>query len=158
MGLQVRAEAPKPGQSLGLQGLLNFQWELSLGGKTISKAEFEHLTTQGSPLVEVDGEWVELRVADVRAAQEFSVIARETWLSLEDALRISMGDTQTLGKLPVVQFETSGVMQELMDTLTGKRHLEPLAAPRVLLESYVPTKPEGWVGWPSWSVGAWEPV
>ena len=33
MGLQVRVEAPKPGESLGLQGLLNFQWELSLGGK-----------------------------------------------------------------------------------------------------------------------------
>ncbi|MCC5898659.1 MAG: DEAD/DEAH box helicase [Phormidium sp. BM_Day4_Bin.17] len=158
MGLQVRAEAPKPGQSLGLQGLLNFQWELSLGGKTISKAEFEHLTTQGSPLVEVDGEWVELRVADVRAAQEFfSNRQGDLALSLEDALRISMGDTQTLGKLPVVQFETSGVMQELMDTLTGKRHLEPLAAPPSFAGELRPYQARG-VGWLAflerWGLGA----
>ncbi|TVR09363.1 MAG: DEAD/DEAH box helicase [Phormidium sp. GEM2.Bin31] len=158
MGLQVRAEAPKPGQSLGLQGLLNFQWELSLGGKTISKAEFEHLTTQGSPLVEVDGEWVELRVADVRAAQEFfSNRQGDLALSLEDALRISMGDTQTLGKLPVVQFETSGVMQELMDTLTGKRHLEPLPAPPSFVGELRPYQARG-VGWLAflerWGLGA----
>ncbi len=158
MGLQVRAEAPKPGQSLGLQGLLNFQWELSLGGKTISKAEFDHLTTQGSPLVEVDGEWVELRVADVRAAMEFFNNRQgDLALSLEDALRISMGDTQTLGKLPVVQFEASGVMQELMDTLTGKRRLEPLPAPPSFAGELRPYQARG-VGWLAflerWGLGA----
>lgn len=158
MGLQVRAEAPKPGQTLGLQGLLNFQWQLSLGGKTISKAEFDHLTTQGSPLVEVDGEWVELRVADVRAAQEFfSNRQGELSLSLEDALRISMGDTQTLGKLPVVEFEASGAMQELMDTLTGKRTLEPLPAPDSFVGQLRPYQARG-VGWLAflerWGLGA----
>ena len=106
----------------------------------------------------MDGEWVELRVADVRAAQEFfNTRQGDLALSLEDALRISMGDTQTLGKLPVVQFEASGVMQELMDTLTGKRHLEPLAAPSGFAGELRPYQSRG-VGWLAflerWGLGA----
>ncbi len=38
-------------------------------------------------------------------------------LSLEDALRLSTGDTMAIEKLPVVSFEASGVLQELMTTL-----------------------------------------
>ena len=73
LGLKIQAQTPstKKNERLGLQSLLNFKWELSIGGQTLSKAQFDRLVAQNTPLVEINGEWVELRSQDVRAAQTF---------------------------------------------------------------------------------------
>ena len=132
LGLKIRASTPtkqKKGR-LGLQSLLNFEWELSIGGHSLSKAQFDRLVAQNMPLVEINGEWVELRSQDIRSAQSFFAARKDqTTLSLEDALRISTGDTQTIEKLPVVSFEASGALQELVTALTGNHSLEPIETP-----------------------------
>ncbi|MBP0005381.1 MAG: DEAD/DEAH box helicase [Cyanobacteria bacterium SBC] len=158
LGLTVQAAPPKPGAKLGLNSLLNYSWELCLGGKTISKAEFDRLLTQGSPLVRINGDWVELRMADVKAANEFFAHRQDNLsLSIEDALHIQTGDTQTLGKLPVVRFEASGHLEALLDTLSGKRSLEPLEAPENFQGTLRPYQALG-VGWlaflEQWGLGA----
>jgi SNF2 family DNA or RNA helicase len=133
LGLRVQAEPPKLGknQRLGLQSLLNFKWELTIGGQRLTKPEFDRLVAQNTPLVEVNGEWVELRAQDVKAAQAFFDSRKDQMsLSLEDALRISTGDTQMIEKLPVVGFEASGTLQELIDTLTkGNQSVESIPIP-----------------------------
>ena len=109
LGLRVQAETPKSGQRLGLQSLLNFKWELTIGGQRLTKAEFDRLVALGTPLVEINSEWVELRPQDIRSAQTFFESRKDQMsLSLEDALRISTGDTQMIEKLPVLGFEASG--------------------------------------------------
>ncbi len=133
LGLRVQAETPKLGkQRLGLQSLLNFKWELTIGGQRLSKAEFDRLVTQNTPLVEINGEWVELRPQDIRAAQSFFDSRKDQMsLSLEDALRISTGDTQMIEKLPVLGFEASGALQELINTLTsGNQSVEDIPPPQ----------------------------
>ena len=113
---------------LGLQSLLNFKWELSIGGQRISKAEFERLVELNSPLVEINGEWVELRATDVRAAQTFFANRKEQMtLSLEDALRLAAGDSQTIEKLPVVNFAATGQLQELLNTLNNNEAVSAIA-------------------------------
>ncbi len=133
LGLQVQAETPKLGknQRLGLQSLLNFKWELTIGGQRLSKAEFDRLVALNTPLVEINGEWVELRPQDIRAAQAFFESRKDQMsLSLEDALRISTGDTQMIEKLPVLGFEASGTLQELINTLTtGNQSVESIEVP-----------------------------
>ncbi|MFQ3615621.1 MAG: DEAD/DEAH box helicase [Cyanobacteriota bacterium] len=131
LGLSVRAEAPKGSASMGLKSLLNFKWELTIGGQRISKAEFDRLVALNTPLVEINGEWVELRSQDIRAAQDFFASRKDQMaLSLEDALRISTGDTQTIEKLPVVNFEASGALQDLISTLTtGNQNLSLIPTP-----------------------------
>jgi SNF2 family DNA or RNA helicase/intein/homing endonuclease len=131
LGLKITAETPKKKQGrLGLQSLLNFQWQLAIGGQTLSKQEFDKLVALNSPLVEINGEWVELRSQDIKTAQAFFASRKEQMaLSLEDALRLSTGDTQTIEKLPVVSFEASGALQELVTTLTNNKAVEPLPTP-----------------------------
>ncbi|HEY9659420.1 MAG TPA: SNF2 helicase-associated domain-containing protein, partial [Allocoleopsis sp.] len=53
LGLRIQAETPKSGknQRLGLQSLLNFKWELTIGGQRLSKAEFDRLVALNTPLV-----------------------------------------------------------------------------------------------------------
>lgn len=134
LGLSIRAEPPKPGknQRLGLQSLLNFKWELTIGGQRLSKAEFDRLVALNSPLVEINGEWVELRSQDVKAAQTFFASRKDQQsLSLEDALRISTGDTQMIEKLPVLNFEASGALQDLINTLTtGNQGVDSILIPQ----------------------------
>jgi SNF2 family DNA or RNA helicase len=160
LGLKIQAQTGKlkPGQRLGLQSLLNFRWELTIGGQSISKDEFNRLVALNSPLVEINGEWVELRPQDVKAAQTFFATRKDQpTLSLEDALRISSGDTQMLEKLPVVSFEAAGGLQDLINTLTGKRTLEAIATPTGFQGELRPYQSRG-VGWlaflEQWGLGA----
>ncbi len=156
LGLSIRAESRQGG--IGLQSLLAFQWELSLGGQRVSQAEFERLIRQGSPLVEINGEWVELRPGDVRAAQAFLSSRQDRMsLSLEDALRLSAGESQTIEKLPVVNFEVTGALKELMAAFSGNQAIEPIATPKLLQGELRPYQQRG-VGWLAflerWGLGA----
>ncbi|PSB39720.1 ATP-dependent helicase [filamentous cyanobacterium Phorm 46] len=161
LGLSIQAETPKlnPAKGgLGLQSLLNFKWELSIGGQRISKAEFERLLELNSPLVEINGEWVELRATDVRAAQTFFASRKEQMtLSLEDALRLASGDSQMIEKLPVVNFEATGQLQELLNTLSDNQAVSPIAIPSTFRGELRPYQALG-VGWLAflerWGLGA----
>ena len=159
LGLQISATAPPKQQRLGLQSLLNFKWDLSVGGQVLTRAEFEDLITQGTPLVEINGQWIELRPQDVRAAKEFFEKRKgQTKLSVEEALRISTGDNQLIDKLPVVKFDASGKLDELITTMTtGNQSLTPMAEPEGFEGQLRPYQAKG-VSWLSfleqWGLGA----
>ncbi|MFM6356253.1 MAG: DEAD/DEAH box helicase [Planktothrix sp.] len=160
LGLSIKAETPqlKTHERLGLKSLLNFKWQLSIGGQTLTKAEFDRLVAKQSPLVEIKGEWVELRPSDIKAAKAFfSQRKDEMTLSLEDALRLATGDSQVIDKLPVVNFEAGGKLQELLNTLTNNRSLEPIPNPKQFKGELRPYQARG-AGWLSflekWGLGA----
>ncbi|MCL6753477.1 DEAD/DEAH box helicase [Nostoc sp. CCCryo 231-06] len=159
LGLKITAETPKKKQGrLGLQSLLNFQWQLAIGGQTISKAEFDKLVALNSPLVEINGEWVELRSQDIKTAQTFFTTRKDQMaLSLEDALRFSTGDTQVIEKLPVVSFEASGALQELIGALNNNQAIAPLPTPTGFKGQLRPYQERG-AAWLSflerWGLGA----
>ncbi|MHC5594803.1 MAG: DEAD/DEAH box helicase [Nostoc sp.] len=159
LGLKITAETPKKKQGrLGLQSLLNFQWQLAIGGQTISKAEFDKLVALNSPLVEINGEWVELRPQDIKTAQTFFTTRKDQMaLSLEDALRFSTGDTQVIEKLPVVSFEASGALQELIGALNNNQAIAPLPTPTGFKGQLRPYQERG-AAWLSflerWGLGA----
>ncbi|MBD1940598.1 DEAD/DEAH box helicase [Microcoleus sp. FACHB-68] len=160
LGLSIRAETPKikKTERLGLQSLLSFKWELTIGGQNLSKAEFERLVKLNSPLVEINGEWVELRPQDVKAAQNFFTSRKDQMeLSLEDALRLGTGDSQMIEKLPVVSFEAGGKLEELFANLTTNRAPEAIATPESFRGELRPYQSLG-AGWlaflEQWGLGA----
>ena len=158
LGLKISAQALQKQGKLGLQSLLNFQWKLAIGGQTLSKAEFDRLVALNSPLVEINGEWVELRPQDIKTAQMFFTSRKDQMaLSLEDALRLGNGDTQTIEKLPVVSFEASGTLQELMATLTDNQAIAPIPTPANFQGQLRPYQARG-ASWLSflerWGLGA----
>lgn len=160
LGISISAEAPQPkkGDRLGLQSLLKFKWELAIGDKTISKKEFDRLMALKSPLVEVQGEWIALQPSEVRAAQAILSESKEQMnLTVEDALRLSTGDTTTLAKLPVVNFEASGALQELIINLTGNQSITLIETPQSFKGQLRPYQVRG-VSWLAflerWGLGA----
>lgn len=161
LGIRLEAEAPsrQQRQRLGLKSLLNVKWELSIAGKTLSQKDFEKLVSLEMPLVEINGQWVEMRPQDIRSAREFFKKRQDPIaLSVEDALRMSTGDTQVIDRLPVVSFEASGVLQDLISTLTqGNQTLQPLQEPEGFQGTLRPYQARG-VSWLSfleqWGLGA----
>ncbi|NEP62270.1 MAG: DEAD/DEAH box helicase, partial [Symploca sp. SIO2G7] len=160
LGISISAEIPKSKKQerLGLSSLLKFKWELAIGDKSISKQEFDRLMALQSPIVEVDGEWMALNLPDVKAAQ--TILAspqKQMSLSVEDALRLSTGDTTTMGKLPVVNFEASGALKQLITNLTGNKSIELIETPASFRGQLRPYQLRG-VSWLAflerWGLGA----
>jgi SNF2 family DNA or RNA helicase len=158
LGLKISNAAPQQQQRLGLHSLLTLKWDLAIGGQTISKSQFDRLVALGSPLVEINGEWVELRSPDIKTAQNFFAARKNSLtLSLEDALRLSTGDTMAIEKLPVVSFEASGVLQELMTTLQDNNAIAVLPTPSKFQGELRPYQQRGfsWLAFlERWGLGA----
>ncbi|HEY9872993.1 MAG TPA: DEAD/DEAH box helicase [Candidatus Obscuribacterales bacterium] len=159
LGLKISADVQGgKKERLGLQSLLKFNLELAIGDKTLSKKEFDRLMALKTPLVEVNGEWIALQPQDVRAAEAILATRPEQLsLSVEDALRLSTGDSKTIEKLPVVSFEASGVLKELITNLTNNQAIAPIEAPASFRGELRPYQARG-VGWLAflerWGLGA----
>ncbi|MGB3695471.1 MAG: DEAD/DEAH box helicase [Spirulinaceae cyanobacterium] len=158
LGVSIKAQVAEGKKRLGLQSLLNFKLNIAIGDKTLSKQDFERLLAQKSPLVEVEGEWMALQPADVKAAQAVLSSQNENLdLSVEDALRLSQGDTQTLAKLPVVDFQASGVLKELIDNLNNNQSIKTIEVPQKFQGTLRPYQLRG-VSWLAflerWGLGA----
>ena len=64
---------------------IRYDWELTLGDKSLLQSEFEQLTALDTPLVHLHGQWIELDPQQVAAAQQF------------------LADQQTSGRIPFLQ-------------------------------------------------------
>ena len=159
LGIKMTASVPqKRGERLSLQSMLKYKLEIAVGERAVSKRDFKKLLAQKSPIVEIDGQWIALQPADVRAAQAVLDKSNEQLdLSVEDALRLSTGDTKTLAKLPVVKFEPTGVLAGLLDNLSEDKSVEPIDKIKGFKGELRPYQAKG-VGWLSfletWGLGA----
>ncbi|MGB5634859.1 MAG: DEAD/DEAH box helicase, partial [Waterburya sp.] len=159
LGIKMTASVPqKKGERLSLHSMLKYKLEIAVGDRTVSKQDFKKLLAQKSPIVEIDGQWIALQPADVRAAQAVLDKSNDQLdLSVEDALRLSTGDTTTLAKLPVVKFEPTGVLAGLLDNLSDDKSVEPVAKIKDFQGELRPYQAKG-VGWLSfldtWGLGA----
>ena len=100
---------------LGLDTLVRYDWQLSLGGKGVSPEEFARLALLKAPLVRVRGEWVELSPEDVQKAQEFWEKNEGDTISLSKAISLAAGISELDGDLPIESVETEGWLNALFE-------------------------------------------
>ena len=159
LGIKITAEVQqKKKERLNLQSLLQYKLEVAVGDSTVSNREFKQLLAQKSPIVEVDGQWLVLQPADVKAAQAVLDKSNEQMnLSVEDALRLSTGNTNVLAKLPVVSFQATGILQELINNLTDNKSVKLIEDIKGFRGELRPYQARG-VGWlaflEKWGLGA----
>jgi SNF2 family DNA or RNA helicase len=102
------AAAASTGSRLGLQALVNYKWQISLGQTALSLDEFQKLADIKSPLVYVGGKWVEVRPEDIKAAVAFIRENPGGEIEIGKALRMAFAaDAKTTG-VPVVGLEATG--------------------------------------------------
>jgi len=130
MGVKLKLKPVKdasgkvaPSGLLGAEGIIAYDWEVAIGDETISEDEFEQLASLKVPLVQVRGQWVELRPEDVETAIEFFKKKHGGGeMTLGEAMQLGLGagaeDVETEVGLPVVDVEAEGWLEDMMGSLS----------------------------------------
>ncbi len=115
---------------LGLNTLVSYQWEFTIGGATLSLEEFEQLADMKSPLLRIGGQWVEARPEDVRAAMKFVGANPGGQMPVLEAIRLAYeADGRTAG-VPIVGLEAQGWVAAVFGGSEDNAQLPEIEAPR----------------------------
>ncbi len=115
--------------ALGLGALVRYEWEISVGDRTLSLHEFERLARERSPLLRVGGRWVEVRPEDVEAAIRFIRENPGGETSLGDALRLAYASDARRTGLNIVGLEADGWIGAVLGGENERRTLPALTTP-----------------------------
>jgi len=147
--LQVRPKSNSQANQglMGLDSIVDYSWNIAIGDTTLTPQEFEKLVKLKQPLVQVRGQWVELRPEEIEAAITFfqkKQAQRE--MSLGEALRIGIGHEQAEMGLPVLDMEAEGWIKEALDKLSQRVQLSTIKTPATFQGKLRPYQLKG-VSW-----------
>jgi SNF2 family DNA or RNA helicase len=144
LGLAIEAELPSSSRGFSLGESLDWRWELMIGGVTLGLRDLERLAAKRSPLVQHQDTWIELRPSDLRNAERFC--AADPVLSLDEALRLTATDGETLMRLPVHRFTAGPRLQAVLEQYHQQKAPDPLPAPEGFCGQLRPYQERG-LGW-----------
>src|SRR5660397_259088 len=80
---------PKTGRGIfTFDSIVNYNWQLALGGEAVSEEEFRHLSSLKEPLVRIRGQWVELKKDEIDAAIKFFRSKNSGEMTLSEAMKL----------------------------------------------------------------------
>ncbi|HQH26319.1 MAG TPA: DEAD/DEAH box helicase [Oligoflexia bacterium] len=131
---------------LAAHQLLNYSWRIALGERRMELDEFRELVLTKTPLVEKDGQWIELNPAKLEATLAFLERQEKEKESLRfiDVLRLGLGVEYQPELLNVVSFSSSGWIKKILERDTHQ--FSPMAEPEGFQGSLRPYQREG-LGW-----------
>ncbi|MCT0217647.1 DEAD/DEAH box helicase [Synechococcus sp. CS-1329] len=144
LGLSIQADLPERSRGFSLGESLQSQWELMIGGVTLTLRDLERLAGKRSPLVQHKGAWIELRPGDLRNAEKFCAL--DPVLSLDDALRLTGNEGETLQRLPVHRFTAGPRLKAVLEQYHQQKAPDPLPAPEGFAGQLRPYQERG-LGW-----------
>lgn len=119
--LSLKASVPDFSQAMDVKGgkkselnlntLIRVNWEMALGDETLDFKELEALATLKAPLVQVRGQWVELRPEDVQKAKAFWKHRQGApdELPLRDVVNLALGAEVNISGLEASGLLVSGI-------------------------------------------------
>lgn len=162
LGLRARVTGAKQSNAqaakgmLGLDSLVNFEWQVSIGGEALTREDFERLAALKQPLVQIRGQWVELRPTDVAAAMQFWQ-KRSEQATLRDALNLSLGPEGERQGLAVTAVDADGWVGDFIAQLRDGEKLAMLPQPAAFQGTLRPYQLKGfaWLAFMRrWGLGA----
>ena len=102
------------GSHLGLHSLVNYSWQIALGDQSLSIDAFQRLAAQGSPLLRVNGQWVEIRPDDLHGAVRFLKEHPGGQMTVMQAIRLGNGLDGPETGLPILGLDAQGWVSELL--------------------------------------------
>src|SRR5205823_3175925 len=131
----------------GLDSIVSYNWTVAVGDTTLSAKEFEKLVNLKMPLIQVRGQWVELRPEEIeQAIAFFSKQQGNGNMTLGEDLRLGLGQEQSAIGLPVADIESEGWIEELMDKLSNNVKISTIKPPANLQGQLRPYQLKG-VSW-----------
>ncbi len=107
-GMGLSAPGAVSAARLGLNALVSYEWNLAVGDTPLTLNDFERLAQEGSPLVRINGQWVEIRPEDVEKAVEFLHENPGGKMRIGEALRMAFGGGMSGDALPILGVDATG--------------------------------------------------
>jgi hypothetical protein len=117
---------------LGLSSLVSYRWQIAVGDTNLTLEQFEKLAAQHSPLIRLNGRWVEIRPEDVKAAIKFIRENPGGKMEVGRALRLAYAsDTRDTG-VPILGMDATGWVDAIFGSggKDGAAKMPMIDAPR----------------------------
>jgi hypothetical protein len=118
------------GAQLGLSSLVSYRWQIAVGDTNLTLEQFEKLAAQHSPLVLVNGRWVEIRPEDVKAAVKFIRENPGGKMEVGRALRLAYASDARDTGVPVLGMEATGWVAAVFGDAAQNQKMPMIDAPR----------------------------
>jgi superfamily II DNA or RNA helicase len=153
----VRPPKMRPTSGLSLHEIVQFDWEVALGGEKLSLAELRELARLKAPLVRLRGQWVQVNGEEIRAALELWKERGGSEATLQDIVQMSLGGGRAPGDLPLEGVRATGWIGRLLAGLEGRTAFETIALPKAFQGELRPYQVRGysWLAFlRRWGLGA----
>ena len=114
---------------LGLNAIVECQWQVAVGEHLLSQEDFEQLLKQKQPLVQVQGKWVHLQQGAIEEAKRLFVDGATTSMQLVEALRLAQGDGDNTHALSIGGLTATGWVNELLESTSNTESLPEISQP-----------------------------
>lgn len=151
LGVKLSVKDEPSNQSfVGRQAIAAFDMEVAVGGQTLDVKELERIIALKTPLVNLQGQWMEISPEQAALAANFLRKKTAGKMNLNQVLQASVtGQVHGLAVadgLPVVSVAIEGRIKELIDRLTGATGLPEVTIPATFQGELRPYQTRG-VAW-----------
>ncbi len=129
--------------TLGLSALVQYRWQIAVGDQPLSMEEFQRLANQSTPLVRVQGRWVEIRPDDMRDAIAFLEHRPGGEMTLLEAVQVAHGAEGSSTGLPVTGLDATGWVADLLGASEDPQSVPMLEQPEGFKGSLRPYQKTG---------------
>lgn len=128
---------------LGLRSLVNYKWQLAIGDVSLTLEQFQKLAAQHSPLVRLNGRWVEVRPEDVRAAMDFLKKNPGGEMEVGQLLRLAYASDARQTGLPILGMEATGWVSHVFGDAAASERMPILNTPESFVGALRPYQVKG---------------
>ena len=128
---------------LNFNSIIQYDWRLALGRKTLSKEEFEKLAGLKEPLVRMRGQWVLLEKEVIEKALKFFNSKNSGEMRLSEALKLTINREDLEHGISINEFRASEGLNELFKRLSGRTKIKKLQQPNVFIGKLRPYQING---------------
>ncbi|MFF2909457.1 DEAD/DEAH box helicase [Paenibacillus sp. NPDC057934] len=121
VGMKMKMQPPggldgPPAVALGMEELISFRIEASLGDTSITEEELQALVEAGVPFVRFRGEWVEVDPKEIRQVLRYMKRHESGEMTAADWMRLEAedGEDRLWKGMSVTGMETSGLLASIM--------------------------------------------
>jgi len=147
----------KKTSSFSLDHVLEFDWQVTLGGEKVTRQELEDLARSRIPLVQMRGHWIQLAEKEIEKALELTAKNHKAKASLRDVVQMALGSAKSPNEFKFDGIEATGWVEDFLDQLQGEEGFEELKVPKGFKGELRPYQVRGfsWLAFlKKWGLGA----
>jgi hypothetical protein len=156
---RAHVQAPKMqgGRGLLLDEIVRFDWQLALGGETLSAEELQALARLKAPLVKLRGRWVQMEAEEIEAVLALWKRKGKGEATVREVVQMALGAEKIAGHIPLEGVSATGWISDLLTQLEGQTPFRELPAPSEFRGTLRPYQERGysWLAFlRNWGLGA----